>query len=53
MSTAEDLLNSANFDVGKTLTFMFVFLRDIFTLFTAVTNLNFLLWKYVFSINIF
>jgi len=53
MSTTEDLLHSANLDVGKTLTFVNVFLRDIFTLFTAVTNLNFILWRYVFSISIF
>jgi hypothetical protein len=42
MSTAEDLLNSVNLDAGETLTLMNVFLRDICTLFTTVTNLNFL-----------
>jgi hypothetical protein len=53
MSTAEDLLNLANLEVGKTLTLANVFLRGIFTLFTTVTNLNFLLWRYVFSVSTF
>lgn len=53
MSTAEDMLNSANLDVGKTLTLVNVFLIDIFTQFTTVTNLNFLLCRYIFSISSF